>query len=112
MNGTAPTRFAAWMAAHEHRDAKLGFVYRYHPRRDHCGEYRQDVRIANPAEGRKPDRHAAPPAGGDPADDRTPPRATDPHRAILRRLRCLRNSRHRLRQPEGGKPVDGAPGTP
>jgi hypothetical protein len=34
MSGTAPTRFAAWMAAHEHRDAKLGFVYRYHPRSD------------------------------------------------------------------------------
>lgn len=34
MSGTAPIRFAAWMAAHEHRDAKLGFVYRYHPRSD------------------------------------------------------------------------------
>src|SRR5436309_15984906 len=34
MNGTAPGRFAAWMAAHEHRDARLGFVYRYHPRSD------------------------------------------------------------------------------
>jgi hypothetical protein len=34
MEGVAPTRFAAWMAVHEHRDAKLGFVYRYHPRSD------------------------------------------------------------------------------
>lgn len=34
MSGTASTRFAAWMAAHEHRDATLGFVYRYHPRSD------------------------------------------------------------------------------
>jgi hypothetical protein len=34
MKGTAPEQFAAWMAAHEHRDAKLGFVYRYHPRSD------------------------------------------------------------------------------
>jgi hypothetical protein len=34
MTGDAPTRFAAWLAAHEHRDAKLGFVYRYHSRSD------------------------------------------------------------------------------
>jgi hypothetical protein len=34
MSTKAPERFAAWLAAHEHKDRKLGFVYRYHPRSD------------------------------------------------------------------------------
>jgi hypothetical protein len=31
---TAPERFAAWLAAHEHKDPAYGWVYRYHPRSD------------------------------------------------------------------------------
>src|SRR5437588_4884928 len=34
MSGNAPERFAAWLASHEHKDPRLGFVYRYHPRSD------------------------------------------------------------------------------
>jgi hypothetical protein len=34
MSETAPYRFAAWMSAREHRDRKIGRVYRYHPRSD------------------------------------------------------------------------------
>lgn len=30
----APERFAAWLTAHEHRDPKFGWVYRYHSRSD------------------------------------------------------------------------------
>ena len=31
---SAPEEVAAWMAAHEHRDKKLPYVYRYHSRSD------------------------------------------------------------------------------
>ena len=31
---TAPQKFARWMAKHEHRDPRYGFVYHYHPRSD------------------------------------------------------------------------------
>lgn len=34
MSTKAPERFAAWLAAHEHKDPRYGFVYRYHPRSD------------------------------------------------------------------------------
>ena len=30
----APERFAAWLTAHEHKDPRYGWVYRYHPRSD------------------------------------------------------------------------------
>jgi hypothetical protein len=32
MNG--PQRFAEWMSAHEHKDKRLGYIYRYHSRSD------------------------------------------------------------------------------
>jgi hypothetical protein len=31
---SAPESFAAWLAAHEHKDQVYGWVYRYHPRSD------------------------------------------------------------------------------
>ena len=31
---SAPEKFAAWMAAHEHKDKNFGWVYHYHPRSD------------------------------------------------------------------------------
>jgi hypothetical protein len=34
MSAGAPEKFAVWMATHEHRDPRYGFVYRYHPRSD------------------------------------------------------------------------------
>jgi hypothetical protein len=34
MTRTAPQKFARWMAKHEHRDPRYGFVYHYHPRSD------------------------------------------------------------------------------
>jgi hypothetical protein len=34
MNLTAPEKFAEWLATHEHRDTRYGYVYRYHPRSD------------------------------------------------------------------------------
>jgi hypothetical protein len=34
MGKMAPQKFARWMAKHEHRDPRYGFVYHYHPRSD------------------------------------------------------------------------------
>jgi hypothetical protein len=34
MRKTAPQKFADWLAKHEHRDDRYGFVYHYHPRSD------------------------------------------------------------------------------
>jgi hypothetical protein len=34
MRKTAPQKFAKWLAKHEHRDPRYGFVYQYHPRSD------------------------------------------------------------------------------
>src|SRR5580692_10919613 len=34
MRKTAPQKFAHWLAKHEHRDPRYGFVYHYHPRSD------------------------------------------------------------------------------
>jgi hypothetical protein len=31
---TAPQKFAKWLAKHENRDPRFGFVYQYHPRSD------------------------------------------------------------------------------
>src|SRR5438874_8133211 len=31
---SAPDRFASWLTAHEHKDPKYGWVYRYHSRSD------------------------------------------------------------------------------
>jgi hypothetical protein len=31
---SAPQQFTAWLTAHEHKDPKYGWVYRYHSRSD------------------------------------------------------------------------------
>lgn len=54
MSGTAPERFAAWMAAREHKDARFGFVYKYHPRSDAhskelCRLIVEDLIVSSPA---------------------------------------------------------------
>lgn len=54
MTGTAPLRFAQWLAAHEHRDPRYGFVYRYHPRSDAhskelCRLIVEDLIVASPS---------------------------------------------------------------
>jgi hypothetical protein len=34
MASIAPRKFARWLAKHEHKDPRFGYVYRYHPRSD------------------------------------------------------------------------------
>jgi len=50
----APQRFVEWMSVHEHKDARLGYVYRYHSRSDAhskalCGFILEDIARHCPA---------------------------------------------------------------
>jgi hypothetical protein len=50
---SAPQQFAEWLTAHEHKDPKYGWVYRYHPRSDAhsialCKLILQDLLLACP----------------------------------------------------------------